>query len=144
MPRALALLILLALPLSAQGQDAVVGGIGLLACREVVGPENIPYLAQVGDWALGYLAGRLDAGQVPVAGATLSPGLAADVVTGVALRCRQNPDMAVIDAVRAFAGEIFAEPPRAGAVAAAAAPDADPADPLADAPRPAPRPDRAE
>lgn len=145
MPRLLPVLAL-CLPALAHAQDPPVGGIGLLACREVIGPENAPYLAQVGDWALGYMAGRLDAGQSPAGAAAPSPGRATDVVTGVALRCRQDPDMPVIEAVRSLADRIYGEAARAGAVdPAGAGPEPDEpeaSDPAASVPRPEPRPDR--
>lgn len=136
MLRPLALLAL-ALPVAAPAQDAAVGGIGTLACREVIGAENAPYLAQVGDWALGYLAGRLDAGQVAAAGTALSTDAAIDAVTGISVRCRLQPDMAVIDAVRDYAGGIFDEDPRAGAVSPVAMGDSDDDLPVI---RPVPRP----
>ena len=108
-----------AVPAMAQeGDDTRLGGVGRMVCAQLAGARNAPYLGQVGDWALGYMAGRVDAGQTPVDGATLSTADPADVVAGVALRCRQDPDMAVIDAVRSYATEVFGEPARGGPVAA--------------------------
>ncbi len=141
MIRTLALLALV-VPAAAPAQEAPVGGIGALACREVVGAENAPYLAQVGDWALGYLSGRLDAGQRPAAGTALSTGSAIDAVTGIAVRCARRPDMAVIDAVRDYAAGIFDEPPQGRAIAPLAMGDADEEGGriAAAVPRPRPRP----
>lgn len=108
-----------AAPLIAQeADDTRVGGVGRMACAQVMGPENAPYLGQVGDWALGYMAGRIDAGQAPVEGATLSSADSVDVVAGIALRCREDADMPVIDAVRSFAEEVFGETAEGGPVTA--------------------------
>ncbi len=129
------------LPAAAQERPPI-GGVGLLSCADVTGAAQAPYLAQVGDWALGYMAGRIDAGQSPVAGAALSPARAGDVVTAIAIRCRQAPDMIVAEAVRSVAQKIFAAPAQGGPLATEADPDgADEGLTLEHAPRPRPRPE---
>ncbi|WP_375262938.1 hypothetical protein [Palleronia sp.] len=150
-------LILSLVALPAFGQDAgtpdaeaepPVGGVGRLACAAIIGPENAPYLGQAGDWALGYMAGRLDAGDELGEGSTLSPDDSLDVVAGIAVRCHENPDQPVIEAVRGFAQRVFGTEAQAGPVA----PDAPPPPPdmpdsaaSAEPPResiaPEPRPD---
>lgn len=124
-------LILSFVALPAFGQDAgapdteaepPVGGVGRLACSAIVGPENAAYLGQVGDWALGYMAGRLDAGDELAEGETLSPDDTVDVVAGVAVRCRENPDQPVIEAVRGFAERVFGTEAQAGPIVADAPP----------------------
>lgn len=148
---------LVALPAFAQDNgvpdteaEPPVGGVGRLACAAIVGPENAAYLGQAGDWALGYMAGRIDAGEEVTGGATLSPDDTVDVVSGIAVRCRENPDQPVIEAVRAFAERVFGAEAQAGPVTADAPPP--PADPpegaaSAEPPRqsvaPEPRPEAA-
>ncbi|SPJ24298.1 hypothetical protein [Palleronia abyssalis] len=144
MRRALLFASLAALPAYAQDEPPV-GGIGRLACSEITGAANAPYLAQASDWALGYMAGRIDAGQSPAEGETLSPDDSVDVIAGIAIRCRETPDAPVIDAVRAYADRIFDETAEGGPVTAD--PPAPPPDmpPEPEAPRetdaPPPRPD---
>ncbi len=142
MIRALAVLVL-ALPAPSSAQEARAGGIATLACREVIGEGSAPYLAQVGDWTLGYLAGRLDAGQVPSEDTALSTDAGIDAVTDIAVRCRQDPGVAVIDAVRDYARGIFDEEPQGGPVSPLAMGDTD-EDIVGAAPRPEPRPERTE
>ncbi|TDL79720.1 hypothetical protein E2L08_08940 [Palleronia sediminis] len=103
--------------------DVPVSGIGREACATIIGVDNLPLLAQAGDWALGYLAGRVDAGQSPSEGATLSPVDPVDVVTGLSARCRQAPEGPVIDAVRGYAEEVFMQAAQGGEVVAAPVPE---------------------
>ena len=101
--RSLSALVLLSTgPAFAQDAEDAVGGVGRLACSEVSGPGNAAYLGQVADWALGYMAGRIDAGQTPSDDATLSPSDSIDVITGIASRCNATPSAPVIDAVSAI------------------------------------------
>lgn len=152
-------LILSFVALPAFGQDAgssdteaepPVGGVGRLACSAIVGPENAAYLGQVGDWALGYMAGRLDAGDELAEGETLSPDDTVDVVAGVAVRCRESPDQPVIEAVRDFAERVFGTEAQAGPIVADAPPpppdapeNAASAEPPRESVAPEPRPSTA-
>ena len=111
-------------PQSGAEAEPPVGGVGRLACRAVIGPENAAYLGQVGDWALGYMAGRLDAGDELEEDATLSPDDTLDVITGIAVRCRETPDQPVIEAVRSFAERVFGAEAQAGPITADAPPPA--------------------
>lgn len=122
---------LVALPAFAQDNgppdseaEPPVGGVGRLACGAIVGAENAAYLGQAGDWAMGYMAGRIDAGEEVLEDATLSPDDAVDVVSGIAVRCRENPDQPVIQAVRTFAERVFGAEAQAGPVTADAPPPA--------------------
>lgn len=115
-------LMLCAAPATAQDDtpqdDVPLGGVGRLACSQVTGAGNLPYLSQAADWALGYMAGRLDAGQVLQDDAALSPADPIDLVTGIATRCTETPDAPVIDAVRDIAAKVFGDAADAGPVVA--------------------------
>ncbi|QFU09240.1 hypothetical protein PARPLA_02430 [Rhodobacteraceae bacterium THAF1] len=119
-------LMLCAAPATAQDDtpqdDVPLGGVGRLACSQVTGAGNLPYLSQAADWALGYMAGRLDAGQVLQDDAALSPADPIDLVTGIATRCTETPDAPVIDAVRDIAAKVFGDAADAGPVVADAPP----------------------
>lgn len=151
------MLSLLALPAFAQDSgspdpeaEPPVGGVGRLACGAIVGPENVAYLGQAGDWAMGYMAGRIDAGEEVIEDATLSPDDAVDVVSGIAMWCRENRDQPVIQAVRTFAERVFGSEAQAGPVTADAPPPppdmpegAADADPPRESVAPEPRPETA-
>ena len=115
---------------AAQEDDTPLGGVGRLACSQVLGVENVIQLGEVADWALGYMAGRLDAGQTVVDGAEISPADGVDVITGIAQRCRETPDAAVVTAVRDVAQVIYGEAAQGGKVVA------DPPPPEPDLPPP--------
>ena len=114
-------------------EDGVaLGGVGRFACAQITGVDNFVYLGQAADWALGYMAGRLDAGQTIAADATISPADSIDLVTGIATRCAETPEAAVIDAVRDIALKIYGEDAAGGEVAA----DPLPPEPVMPEPKP--------
>ena len=110
--------------------EAGIGGIALELCENVVGAQNAPVLAQAGDWGLGYMAGRIDAGEMLVEGTPLSASNSIDIVTSVALHCRDNPEDSVLDALRLYAETVFGTSPVTRSIEGAPP----------NAPRPMPRP----
>ena len=97
--------------LAERAGDAGIGGVGLEPCSGVVGADNAPMLAQASDWALGYMAGRIDGGDTLVAGEPLSAANSIDLVTGLLLHCRENPDHTVLAAARAYGARVFGTEP---------------------------------
>jgi|GEM_PF-5633173 len=95
----------------ALAEEAGIGGLGLAPCRDVTGPENAPLLAQAGDWMLGYMAGRIDAGETLVEGEPLSAASSIDIVTSIATFCVQNPDATVLGAARRYGQRVFGTEP---------------------------------
>ncbi|RVT84039.1 hypothetical protein DXV76_10070 [Rhodobacteraceae bacterium CCMM004] len=92
-----------------------IGGIGLEACRNITGVQNLPVLAQVSDWALGYMAGRADGGAVPDPDEPLSPTSSTDLATAILTHCTGNPDATVLAAVRRVAARVYGGGPEDGA-----------------------------
>jgi len=147
-----------------EGLAGGIGGIGLASCASVAGAGNAPRLAEAADWALGYMAGRLDAGQKAGAEAALVTDQGADLATAILLHCADEPASSVLAAMRAYAARAFGAPalgptppmlpdpprsdiPRPAGASVASALDADggdntPATPGAPSTRPQPRPDR--
>lgn len=148
-----------------EGQAGGIGGIGLASCASVTGAENAPRLAEAADWALGYMAGRLDAGQKAGEEAALVTDQGADLATAILLHCAKETDSSVLAAMRAYASRAFgaealgptppmlpdpprSAPPQPDAADLTAAPDAEeggdapPPRNAAPATRPRPRPDR--
>ncbi|MBJ3762803.1 hypothetical protein ILP92_08600 [Maribius pontilimi] len=120
MKSAIAIVMMSAGAALAQGDDASmrdlaakagIGGIGLSACSDVTGAENAPLLAQAGDWLLGYMAGRIDAGEMLVEDEPLSAASSIDIVTSIATFCAENPDATVLAAARRYGGRVFGTEP---------------------------------
>lgn len=88
-----------------------IGGMGLTACRDLAGAENTPLLAQAGDWMLGYMAGRIDAGEMLVADEPLSAASSIDVVTSIATFCGANGEATVLAAARRYGQRVFGTEP---------------------------------
>ena len=88
-----------------------MGGPGLADCAEVMGVENVMNLAQATDWAMGYLAGRLDAGHAPVVNdpATMTDPL--EVAVRIRTYCADNPYALVLDALRDYGRDVFDDGP---------------------------------
>ena len=107
--------LLLALPAAAQdrppGFDEPIAGPGVADCADVSGVDNVMNLAQATDWAMGYLAGRMDAGDAPRVDdpAVLTDPL--ELAFQIRTYCADNPYALVLDALRAFGRETFAAGP---------------------------------
>lgn len=91
--------------------EAGIGGIGLRPCADVIGAANAPILAQAGDWMLGYMAGRIDAGETLVEGEPLSAASSIDIVTSIAAFCAGNADATVLAAARRYGQRVFGTEP---------------------------------
>lgn len=106
---------IVAAPAAAQvvNESEVMAGIGIQGCETVRGVENAPVLAQAADWALGYMAGRRDAGHSPVDGTPLSTIDPTDLAVSIALYCREYPYAIILDALRDYGTRVFAEGPEA-------------------------------
>ena len=115
MRASLALPFALALPAAAQdrppGFDEPIAGPGIADCAAVSGVENVMNLAQATDWAMGYLAGRMDAGHSPEVDdpAALTDPL--ELAFQIRTYCDENPYALVLDALRAYGRDVFAAGP---------------------------------
>lgn len=90
---------------------AGIGGLGLETCANLVGAENSPRLAEATDWTLGYMAGRLDAGEKLVKDEPLAASDSTDIATALLLHCRNAPDATVLAAARAYGERVFGTEP---------------------------------
>lgn len=95
----------------AAAEAAGIGGIGLQPCGQITGVENVNVLAQAADWALGYMAGRIDGGDTLTEGEPLVALDSTDVATSMLIFCRANPGLPVIEAARSFGGRVFGTEP---------------------------------
>ena len=100
-------------PAQVVNESEVMAGIGIQDCSTIRGVQNAPVLAQAADWALGYMAGRRDAGHSPVDGTPLSTTSPTDIATSIVLYCREYPHAVILDALRDYGTRVFAEGPEA-------------------------------
>ena len=113
--RAMIAALLLATPAAAQDRppdfNEPIAGPGVADCADVMGVDNVMNLAQATDWAMGYLAGRMDAGHAAV---TNDPDLLTDpleLAMQIRTYCAANSYALVLDALRAFGRDVFAAGP---------------------------------
>lgn len=97
--------------LAEEAAAAGIGGVGLSPCADLVGVENVSVLAQAADWALGYMAGRIDAGDALVEGEPLDASSSTDIATGILLFCTDNPDATLLAATRSYGERVFGTEP---------------------------------
>ena len=106
---------LLAMPAAAQdrppGFEEPIAGPGVAGCADVMGVENVVNLAQATDWAMGYVAGRMDAGDAPVGTGTAALTDPLELAFRIRSYCDANPYALVLDALRDFGRETFAAGP---------------------------------
>lgn len=102
--------LVLATPALARAESPAIGGVGLQYCANVTGAENAPNLAEAVDWAMGYFAGRIDAGQMPGQPGPLTAD-PMDAAVAITQFCRANPASTVLEAVRDQSLQVFASHP---------------------------------
>ena len=107
--------ILLTTPVAAQDRppdfDEPIAGPGVADCADVMGVENVMNLAQATDWAMGYLAGRMDAGDSPQAANPDALTDPLELAFQIRTYCDANPYALVLDALRAYGRDVFAAGP---------------------------------
>ena len=107
--------LLLAAPAWAQdrppGFDEPMAGPGVADCEDVMGVENVMNLAQSTDWAMGYLAGRLDGGDEPVSDDPEALTDPLELAVQIRTYCAANPYALVLDALRAYGRTSFGAGP---------------------------------
>lgn len=135
--------LVLAAPAPVLADSPVIGGVGLQYCANVTGAENTPNLAEAVDWAMGYFAGRIDAGQMPGASGPLTAD-PVDAAVAIVSFCRDTPEATVLDAIRAQSAQVFASRPAPQApLVEDLAPDS-PFEMPVSWPKPKPRPERPQ
>ena len=107
--------LLLAVPAFAQDRppdfDEPIAGPGVADCADVMGVENVMNLAQATDWAMGYLAGRMDAGDAPVTEDMEALTDPLELAFQIRTYCDANPYALVLDALRSYGQDMFAAGP---------------------------------
>ena len=107
--------IVVAMPVAAQdrppGFDEPIAGPGIADCAEVTGVDNVMNLAQATDWAMGYLAGRMDAGHSAEGNDPEKLTDPLELAFQIRTYCDANPYALVLDALRAYGRDVFADGP---------------------------------